>query len=442
MHPQETIVALSSAPGGASRAVVRLTGPQALQVALTTFSPAEDVRRTYRVWIPGQICLEGIASPLPAELMYWPAPRTYTGQEMAEIHTVSSLPLLDMLVAQLLSNGGRAAQPGEFTLRAFLAGKLDLTRAEAVLAVIESSSRGELRRALAQLAGGIAEPLQILRGELLDLLADVEAGLDFADEDIRFVDQTQLLNRLARALAQLTLLKQQLEKRGSDRDTFRAVLAGRPSVGKSSLFNALAGLPLAMVSPTAGTTRDYLSRRLTLLASDVELIDSAGWQAEEDSIASQAGELSRKVREQAELVLLCVEAGRPLFADEEDFLRGTDQEVVLIQTKCELTPGNESHLMTSARTGAGIDALKRLLDEKARVHHSPALAPSQARCRHHLDACLQFLRQAHAAVLEQDPPELLALSLRETLEALGAMAGTVYTDDLLDRIFSRFCIGK
>src|SRR5262249_52119568 len=166
---------------------------------------------------------------------------------MAELHTISSPPLVDLLIAQLLNAGARAAQPGEFTLRAFLAGKRDLPRAEAVQAVIAARDRAELTTALAQMAGGVTQPLTGLRDDLLNLLADVEAALDFADEDIQFVGRDDTLHRLAAGLARLTTVRRQLDQRAAAEGPFRAALVGKPNVGKSSLFNALGGV--ALVSP-------------------------------------------------------------------------------------------------------------------------------------------------------------------------------------------------
>src|SRR5262249_48315191 len=254
--------------------------------------------------------------PLPADVFSWPPPHSYTGQDLAEIHTLSCPPLLELLIAQLLRAGCRAARAGEFTLRAFLAGKLDLTRAEAVHAVIESGSRGELKPALQQLPRGVARPLHELRDDLLNLLADVEAGLDFADEDISFVKQEDMLQRLGKALAHVTLLGKQLAQRGLADRVFRAVLTGRPNAGKSSLFNALAGAD-ALVSPQPGTTRDYLVRRLDAGGVHVELIDTPGWQAETGTIETQAQTLAREQAEQANLLLLCLEAGQTMAAEEE-----------------------------------------------------------------------------------------------------------------------------
>jgi tRNA modification GTPase len=435
----DTIVALSSAAGPGGRAVVRLSGPDALRLAAAVFTAAGPVPPHERRRHAGTVRLSGVAADLPAELHVWPAPHTYTGQNLVELHTLSSPPLVELLVARLLDAGARAAGPGEFTLRAFLSGKLDLTQAEAVLGVIEAGGRPALRQALAQLAGGITTPLQELRGDLLDLLADVEAGLDFTEEDIHFVGQEDLLKRLSKGLALVTLLGKQLEQRALAGETFRAVLAGRPNAGKSSLFNALAG-PRALVSPEPGTTRDYLIARLDLGGAPVELVDTAGWQDADDPVAGQAQTLGGRQAEHADLVLLCVEGGQAADADLPPSLAG--RPVVVVATKCDRAAAPPGALATSAVTGAGLDELRALLAGRAAARAQPPLAPSLSRCRHHVAACLGHLRQAHATVLFQEPPELLALELRGALDQLGEMVGAVYTDDLLDRIFSRFCIGK
>lgn len=437
----DTIAALSTAPGPGGRAIVRVSGPSAAATvaALGSFSP--PLLPVRRALLSAQLPLPGIHSPLPADVYVWPAPRTYTGEELVEIHTLSCPPLVELLVAQLLQGGARAAQPGEFTLRAFLAGKLDLTRAEAVLGVIEAGDRGQLNQALAQLAGNVARPMQALRDDLLNLLADIEAGLDFADEDIRFVQPEELLKRLSVGLAQVTVVKKQLEQRAVTDAPFRVVLAGRPNAGKSSLFNALAG-GSALVSPEPGTTRDYLVQRLELAGVAIELVDTAGLRSSADAIEGRSQELGRAQVAQADLVLLCLERGQAQVAEETELLRQTEPPVQAIETKCDL-PGEPAGLPAcSAVTGEGLEALRGLLHERARSRSQPALAPSLSRCRHHVQACLEHLRRAHSIVLFEDPPEVLALELREALHQLGEMIGAVYTDDLLDRIFSRFCIGK
>jgi tRNA modification GTPase len=359
---------------------------------------------------------------------------------MAELHVLSCQPLVELLLAEMMSAGARAAQPGEFTLRAFLAGKIDLTRAEAVLGVIEATNAQELKQALAQLAGGMAQPLLRLRGELVDLLADVEAGLDFTDENIEFVEMPQLLSRLTAALAQLTLVHKQLVGRSVRSDQFRVVLAGPPNAGKSSLFNALVGKSSALVSHRSGTTRDYLVHRLSGPDVEIDLIDTAGWDLAANMIEEQSQSLSNEQRLKADLLLICLEADK--YRRDPETTRRNDCAILEIITKCDLCPAPPGRLATSAITGQGIDELNRTLIEYARRHqHSPSV-PGLSRCRHHIELCLTHLRQAHETALHREPPEMLALELRSALEHLGEMTGAVYTDELLDRVFSRFCIGK
>src|SRR5262245_56637120 len=300
----DTIVALASAPGPGARAVIRLSGPGARRVVSTIFDNTPEQRGIAR----GNLRLPGLHSSLPADVYSMRGPKSYTGQDCFEIRTISSPPLVDLLIAELMNAGARAARPGEFTMRAFLAGKKDLTQAEAVLAAVEAGTGAELTQALAQLSGGVTQPLQGLRDDLLNLLADVEAGLDFTEEHIEFVDQRDILLRLGRSMAQLTNLQKQLADRGVSGRAFRVVLVGRPNAGKSSLFNALAGVPAAIVSPRPGTTRDYVTRSVTLQGTNVELIDTAGWQEATGEIESQAQRLGREQAAKADLVLWCVEA--------------------------------------------------------------------------------------------------------------------------------------
>jgi tRNA modification GTPase len=442
MDLNDTIVALSSAAGPGARAVIRLSGPASLRITQALFTSDLPVESSRRRLFSGKLQVPDLAQSLPADLLVWPGPRSYTGQDMAELHFISSPPLIELIVATLLNTGARAAKPGEFTLRAFLNGKRDLPQSEAVQAVIGAESRDELKLALGQLAGGVTRPLEGLREDLLNLLADVEAGLDFTEENIQFVGHEDLLHRLAKGLAQFTTLKRQLDHRSASERPFRAVLVGEPNVGKSSLFNALGGRDEALVSAIPGTTRDYLVKRLEIDGATIELADTAGWQLESDSIESQAQALGRNQARLADMLLICIESGRPMTSRETGMLADRDRPTLGIATKCDLAEPAPGLLATSAATGVGLSELKSKIVARVRARGNPALAPSLSRCRHHVDAGLEHLRRAHAAVLFSDPPEVLALELRGALDELGAMVGAVYTDDLLDRIFSRFCIGK
>jgi tRNA modification GTPase len=442
LQTQDTIAALATPSGAGGRAVVRVSGAEAWRVAVAVCGPSVPRERPTRLVRTATLALPGLHSSLSVDVYFWHGPHSYTGQDVLEFHLLSSLPLVETLMTAVLDAGARAARPGEFTQRAFLAGKLDLTRAEAVLAVIDAADQHELKQALVHLAGGVARPMQVLREDLLNLLADVEAGLDFADEDIAFVGEDEQLKRIGYGLARLTLLARQVGERGLSDRPFRIVFAGRPNAGKSSLFNALVGKNAALVSPQAGTTRDYVVEPMELGGVRAELVDTAGRQTSFTAIETRAVDMAIEQAGRADLILLCVEAGSEPTADETATLRQKRPPVLGVATKSDLAAAGTGFLATSALTGFGLGLLRSVLAERTATRSEAPLAPSLSRCRHHVEACLAGLRRAHTIVLERMPPELLALELRSALDQLGEMAGAVYTDDLLDRVFSRFCIGK
>jgi tRNA modification GTPase len=456
-HPEDTIAAVSSASGPAMRAIVRVSGPNTRAVVEAVFKAHPLQRVGLRGYaIPGSLRLSGVHSPLPASLYFFPGPRSYTGQDLAELHTIGSPPLVERLVADLLNAGARSAQPGEFTLRAFLAGKKDLPQAEAVHAVIEAATDADLKLALSQLAGGVSQPLSVLRDDLLNLLAGIEAALDFADEDIEFVGKSETLARIDAAIGELTYVLRQLDDRTVSGRPIRVALVGLPNAGKSSLLNALTGSDV-LVSPIPGTTRDYLTKQFDLAGVRIELIDTAGWQLAEDTIAEQAQQLGREQATRADVILWCDECGDFGEADEQ-MIRCSGGDVLKVHTKSDLAsrerkrpelsrnapvayaPGSPVHVSIISPTGT--DLLRAVLAERIALLARPALAPSQSRCRHHIAACLEHLRAARDHIAVNDPPELAASALRAALDQLGEVTGAVYTNDLLDRIFSRFCIGK
>ncbi|MGL4419179.1 MAG: GTPase, partial [Gemmataceae bacterium] len=260
-HPEDTIVARATPAGPAPRATVRLSGPGSFAALATHFSPLPSDARPRRL-LRGVLQLSGVPTPVPAMVLGFRAPHSYTGQDVVEIHLIGAPPLVDRLQADLLNspapNRVRQAEPGEYTLRAFLAGKLDLTQAEAVHGIIDAAAPDDLQTALAQLAGGLGHPLAQLRSDLLDLLADLEAGLDFVDEDIEFVSREAARTRIESGQQTLVKLAEQLQTRALHDRPLRVALVGPPNVGKSSLWNALLGENRALVSPVPGTTRDYL----------------------------------------------------------------------------------------------------------------------------------------------------------------------------------------
>ncbi|NLX56058.1 MAG: GTP-binding protein [Planctomycetaceae bacterium] len=451
----DTIAAVASPPGGAVRGVIRVSGPGTLPCLDACFRaaagpPLDSLRAPTR--LRGHLLLAAPIGPLPCHLYLWPTRRSYTRQPSAELHTLGSPPLLDAAMTRLCQCGARLAQPGEFTLRAFLAGRLDLTQAEAVLAVIDAHDPGELQTALAQLAGGLSGPLQTLRSALLELLAHLEAGLDFADEDIECVTQAEIDASLDEASAQLDRLLTQLASRSNAGAEPTVVLRGRPNAGKSSLLNALLAHDAAIVSPQAGTTRDYVSRPFYWQHVSGMLIDTPGWveHVAHDALTQAAQQAAAEQARQAQLTILCLDATQPLVDWERAILESAAlANVLVVWTKADLvaarTHGVADAVYTSSHTGEGIDAVRLLIARRASEHPGAAGAAVTAtalRCRQSLQSAGTRLHAARRLAAERAGDELVAFELREALDELGQVVGTVYTDDILDRIFSRFCIGK
>ncbi|HEV7223836.1 MAG TPA: tRNA modification GTPase [Pirellulales bacterium] len=454
-HPDDTIAAIASAPGGAARGIVRLSGPSTvgcLQAVFQADEQALDLRdvRAARV-VSGRLRLGGFASTLPCDIYLWPGSRSYTRQPAAEIHTFGSPPLLAAALRELCEQGARLAQPGEFTLRAFLAGRLDLTQAEAVLGVIDASDRRELDAALSQLAGGLGGELRALRDRLLDLLAHLEAGLDFAEEDIEFISTGELQRDLDEASAAVAALVANMADRGEAAEWNRVVLTGWPNVGKSSLFNALAGKDRAIVSPQPGATRDYLGARLRIGGLACELIDTAGVEPEPaGAISAAAQHASIEQRRQARLELWCLDSTRPPNAWERAKLSQTAEgapPVLIVLTKTD-EPRRRidfEGIETSSATGAGIESLRERICQALVDSSRPdggILLGTAVRCRDSLRLAAEDLARALDVVRSGKGEELVAAELRIALDHLGQVVGAVYTDDVLDRVFSRFCIGK
>jgi tRNA modification GTPase len=460
MDLDDTIAAIASAPGGALRGIVRVSGPRCLTCVEQVFEPAEErVLSQLRAasCLRGEIRLPRGLGRVPATLYLWPTERSYTHQPSAELHLPGSPPLVEAALEAICTAGARLARAGEFTLRAFLAGRLDLTQAEAVLAVIDARGRAELDVALAQLAGGLAQPLRSLRDELLDLLAHLEAGLDFVEEDIEFIDRKQLETQLAAAAERVDRIAAQMQARGQSGQLPRVVLVGPPNAGKSSLLNCLAGSAAAIVSDIAGTTRDFVARRISLPGGEeCLLIDTAGLVADArpGSISDAAQEAARRQIDEADLTLLCLDAaighdhGAVATADPCGAEPARPPQIV-VWTKCDsLSPAEAGRLpmgglKTSSRTGEGRGALRQAIAAALESRRTePVVAGTADRCRESLRLASAALARARQAAEASVGEELVAAEVRLALDELGLVVGAVYTDDVLDRVFSRFCIGK
>jgi len=466
----DTIAAIASAPGGAARGIVRVAGPDVVAIMANCFR-ASDGRILSEIRLPtrlnGHVELTDLGKRrLPCELYLWPTERSYCRAPMAEIHTLGSPPLLSALMRLVCQSGARAAAPGEFTLRAFLGGRIDLAQAEAVLGVIDARGARDFQTALAQLSGGLSQPLTQLRERLLENLAQLEAGLDFVEEDIECISAATLDSELSAALTQVEELAAQMSSRTDSAQTVTVVLRGRPNAGKSSLFNALverygatATITPALVSAKPGTTRDYLRAVLTLSDVECELIDTAGLETEAVPAgpARDAQAQSRQQLARADITIYCLDASKSTTGDDvqSDVLQEGDvasDSVLVALTKCDLPRcfdrcqlGGLPWVETSAATGTGLEDLARAVREAAGaagVRESSIVSATAQRCRDSLDAAAAALKEGRRLLEADSREELLAAEIRTALIALGHVTGAVYTDDILDRIFSRFCIGK
>lgn len=449
----ETIVAIASAHDvGGQRGIVRMSGDATIAATQLLFEPTSPldwgaVQGAQR--IAGTILLESLGQ-VPCDLYLWPHNRSYTQQPTAELHTYGSLPILEAIVARACQLGARLAQPGEFTLRSFLSGRIDLAQAEAVLGVIDAASDREIQVALSQLAGGLTQPLTELRDTLLNLVADLEAGLDFVDEDIEFITVENARRELNTAQITIDRTLQQIGARDSGGPLPRVVLRGEPNVGKSSLWNALVSDGRAIVDATAGTTRDYLVGTVQGNHRTFLLVDTAGVESASSPMQASMGRLGESQADAASLVLLCIDSGRPLTQWERDELSSLDERTIVVLTKSDLA--GEHAVTEFERVDARInqDDLQSIQNLacicsnrlSTLAPESSVVANTATRCRESLRLAGESVAHARQLIETSAGDELVVSELRTALDQLGLIVGAIYNDDILDRVFSRFCIGK
>ena len=449
----ETIVAIASAPGNALRGIIRISGPDTSRVMQSAFefddrisAALESAKNAIRVDVTVEL-EDGL--DVEFQLLYWPDTRSYTRQPAAEIHCLGAPGLLEMLLERLITCGGRRAEPGEFTMRAFLAGRLDLAQAEAVMGVIDAKNRRQFDTAFAQLAGGIGGPVTQARELLIGLLAELEAGLDFVEEDIEFISQQQLVTQLEHAGSTIQSIIDQISSRRQESLTISVVLMGRPNVGKSSLFNKLTA-GSAIVSDQSGTTRDYLTAQIEIDTQTIELVDTAGLQDNEsvNPIDRMMAGQTDKAVEQADLRILCLESGVEPDDWERSLLDQTSESLIVVFTKCDLDydptlePG--AGIQTSAVRAMGIEELKQEIGRRMQqlVTDANHASATVGRTSESLNQAAHSIRLAHDAAVNGVGEELIAAEVRTGLDHLGRVVGKIYTDDILDQVFGRFCIGK
>ncbi|PWM60471.1 MAG: tRNA uridine-5-carboxymethylaminomethyl(34) synthesis GTPase MnmE [Clostridia bacterium] len=439
----DLIYALATPVGGAI-AVVRLSGTGAKKLLYTVFTG----RGAPREMAYGRIVNEA-GEPLDqAMAAFFPAPRSYTGEDMAELYLHGGQTTVRRVLA-LLGRHARGARPGEFTERAFLNGKLDLAQAEAVMDLINAGAERSANSALAQLTGRLSERIAAVEAQLLDALSGLEAAIDYPEE-LEDDVTSALPGVLAAAEAELAALIGAGLSGRVLREGARVALIGRPNAGKSSLLNALAGAERAIVTQFAGTTRDVLEEAVSMDGIPVTLFDTAGIRAADDPVERIGVERARRAAERADLLLLCFDAAAPLSEEDEALLAETagrsrlavccKGDLPALWEAEALSPYGIEALAVSAETGEGLAALRRAI--AARI--APAAESALVTNARHIEA----LQRAAASVSDAEKsaggtePELVATDLREALAALGQITGREASADLIERIFSKFCVGK
>jgi tRNA modification GTPase len=441
----DTIYALSSAAGRAGVAIIRLSGPHAMaalrQIAIGELpAPREAGLRRLRDPRSGVDLDQSI-------VVMFPAPRSFTGEDVVEFHLHGGRAVVRSMLDALAScQGLRPAGPGEFTRRAFEQGKLDLTAAEGLADLVNAETEAQRRQALRQLGGELGALYDRWRQELIRALAHIEAYIDFPEEGLppSLAEQTRAtLSSVATEIGRHLEDKRRGERL---RDGISVVILGPPNVGKSSLLNALAGRPAAIVAATAGTTRDVIEVQLDLAGYPVTVADTAGLREGQDEIEAEGVRRAKARAGEADIKILMVEASRPQDIVAE-LANLADEDALFAINKCDLLEHPPRTVLCgrptfaiSARTGAGLDsllgALTEAVIERAAVGESPAL--TRERHRLALRECLECLERALAA----PATELLAEDLRLAVRAVGRITGRVDVEDLLDVIFREFCIGK
>lgn len=457
MHPEDTIAAICTPLGEGGLAVIRVSGAESLAVADRCFvprgprshRPSEAGSHTVHY---GQIQHAGrLADEVLLTVLR--APRTFTGEDTVEISCHGGLLTAKLVLEALLAAGARTAEPGEFTRRAFLNGRLDLAQAEAVADVIHARTELALAAAQRQLTGGLSRRVNALREDLLEVLTHVEAHIDFPEEDIAPDTEQQLRERLDRALAAMDALLATAREGRLLRRGIRVAIIGRANAGKSSLLNRLLDHDRAIVASTPGTTRDTIAETANLRGLPVVLTDTAGLREARDAIEQEGVRRSEAAIAEADLLLHVLDGSEPLHAEDAARLNGVPAKPrIVVRNKCDLPAAWElpegfaaTEVSTSCVTGEGIEALKDAIRDAVWSGRTGADMTEAMINSRHQDA-LRRAREATAltreALSRQAPLDLVAVDLRTAVAAVGEIVGKTTTEDLLDRIFARFCIGK
>ncbi len=451
MSGTDTIAAISTAPGRGGVGVVRVSGPAVPSIAAALLGRVPSPRRAEL-----HTFTDGQGGPIDRGLaLFFPRPHSFTGEDVLELHGHGGPVVLDLLLQRLLGLGARLATPGEFTQRAFLNDKLDLAQAEAIADLIDSGSAQAARAALRSLQGEFSGRVYELAERVLEARMWIEAAIDFPDEEIDFLADRALGERLDDLRRRFGELAETARQGTLLRDGLTVVIAGRPNAGKSSLLNRLAGYEAAIVTATPGTTRDVLRERIAIDGLPLHVLDTAGLRESADAVEAEGIRRAHAEISRADRVLFVVdsadgEAVRGIGPDLDRLPPDVPRTLVFNkidlsaeQPRVESVAGEPARVYLCAASGAGLEGLREHLKDCVGFHPSPEGALS-ARTRHTdaLRRARAHVESARRLLVERHAGELVAQELRDAHRALGEIAGEVSSDDLLGRIFSSFCIGK
>jgi tRNA modification GTPase len=450
MTRTETIVAAATPPGRGSVGIVRVSGPKTPEIAAVILGELPTPRRASFARF-----LDRAQQPIDAGLaLFFPAPHSYTGEHVLELHGHGGPVVIESVVARVLELGARRALPGEFTQRAFLNDKLDLAQAESIADLIDAGSREAARAAMRSLQGEFSAMVQGLADAVVELRTYVEAAIDFPEEEIDFLADRQLEDKLNGVRHHFDAVEQSARQGRLLREGMTVVIAGRPNAGKSSLLNRLAGYDVAIVTPIPGTTRDVLRERIDIDGMPLHVLDTAGLRESGDEVETEGVRRAQVEIARADRVLFVVDAETDPDArafSEEKARLPKDVPLTLVFNKCDLATGlpvsdtisGPPRVLISALTGDGLDLLRAHL--KMTMGFTTAEAGTVSARQRHLDALSRaraHMEEAERQLKDRRAGELVAEELRASHQALGEITGEFTTDDLLGRIFSSFCIGK
>lgn len=456
MYKEDTIAAVATPQGEGGIAIVRISGPDAEQIVGTLFCQNNGRNGTLKshALYHGRIRDPRSGAVLDEVLLtVMRKPRSYTGETVVEVQCHGGVFLVREILRLILSQGARHAEPGEFTKRAFLNGRIDLAQAEAVLDLIQARTQEGVSLAVKQAQGGISDWVDAMRNSLLDCIVQVEAAIDFPEEEIELLQRDQLTQKISKFGDEIRQIISTYEWGRLYREGARVCICGRPNVGKSSLLNTLVGEERVIVTPVPGTTRDVVEESLNLGGLSVVLWDTAGLRETEDQVERIGVDLSKRYIEKADLVMLVLDGSKELTADDESLLRKIDKKMMVVLNKDDL-PRNlnrkaleafhtDGIYSVSAKLGSGIEALKNgLRDMLLGVNAESPIVITNLRHKSALIRCENALNNVQKSLCENQPAEFVAVDLNDAKEALEEIIGKVDNEDILERIFSQFCIGK